>query len=84
MDGGGEGAFFRKRIGLLEAGNVKKYEFVTPFFLELKICYEYLHITHEEYENLSREERLKAQLYEKMTREREEHFANKKPLPGAT
>ena len=46
------------------------FERITPLEIEMKICCEYLHITHQEYKALRSEERAKLLLYEEMQRSR--------------
>ena len=50
------------------------FEEYTELELELKICYECLHCTHEQFLRLSKEEKLKAYFYVKMTERRKEYF----------
>jgi len=62
--------FFKINIGLDDGYGKPDYTTLTPLFLELKMCYEYLHITHEEYLELSSLEKQKVVLFEQMKRER--------------
>lgn len=54
------------------------FEFLTPLEVELKICSEYLHCTHENFLALSRDEKLKWVFYEEKNRKREIYFAEKR------
>ena len=51
--------------------NFEKY---TELELQLKICYEYLHCTHEQFLRLPKEEKLKAYFYVEITERRKEYF----------
>ena len=52
-------------------------DLITPFAVELKCCYEYLHITHSEFKKLPLKEKLKVIMYENLERERQGHFQKK-------
>jgi len=54
-----------------------KYEVVTLFWREMKICTEYLHCSHREFLELSKIERVKLLLFEQIERERETYFVKK-------
>ena len=54
------------------------FGFLTPLEVELKICAEYLHCTHENFLALSRDEKLKWVLYEEKNRKREDYFIKKR------
>lgn len=65
-------------MGLLNAdSSLPNYNLMTPLYEEMRICAEYLHISHSEYEKLSRDEKMKWMFYDEMVRRREKYFDDK-------
>ena len=53
------------------------FEYVTPLFLEMRVCCEYLHCTHSEFLKLHPDERMKLLYYDEMVRRIEDNQAKK-------
>ena len=76
MERAGTHGFFRSELSLDEKIRKKR---TTPLALEMSICSEWLHITHEEFTRLPHEEKIKwyafaearSDFYEKQEKERE-------------
>lgn len=68
------------KMGLGVTGSPANYQQITPLEVEMRICAEYLHSTHEEFCNLSIDERLKWILYDEMQMGRANYFNKKREL----
>ena len=64
-------------MGLNKIGESPSYNILTPLYITMKICAEYLHCSHLEFLKLSREEKMKWYLFEEMKRRRKDYFDKK-------
>jgi len=65
-------------MGLNKRGENPDFKTLTPLYVEMQICSEYLHCSHSKFLELSKDEQIKWYLFDEMKRGRDNFFAEKR------